>query len=105
MFEFVGAEADPGGDDEAGIIRSAIRGRERRERGRIDPTHERPRSGCHAGLGAVLGLQAPLHDFELQRADGGKQRGPGGCVARRERLDHAFLQELLQAGAIFLGVG
>ena len=45
-----------------------------------------------------------MDDFELQRADGGEERGTGRGVAGAEGLDDAFLQQLLEAGAVFLGV-
>jgi len=38
-----------------------------------------------------------LHDFKLQRTDGGKQRRFDGRVAQIQRLDDAFLQKLVEA--------
>src|SRR5690606_27356415 len=63
-----------------------------------------PWGGGEPRLRAVFALQAPLHDLELQGADGREEGGAGRCVAGVERLDYAFLQELFETGAILLRV-
>ena len=96
VVEFVGAEADALGDDD---------GRRVFKRGvRLGPFEERPGSGDEFRLGIVLGLEAPLDDFELERTDGGEEGGAGRGVAGVEGLDDAFLQELFETSAIFFGV-
>ena len=97
MIEFVGAEADAGGDDESrGVL-------ERRMR--LQPAEDGPGRGRQSRFGPVFRLQAELHDLELQRADGGEKGGAGRTVPGREGLDDTFLEELLEAGAVFFGVG
>ena len=40
----------------------------------LEPPEKLPRRGLKARLGAVFGVQAVLHDLELQRADRRQQR-------------------------------
>src|SRR5690606_29112567 len=55
-------------------------------------------------LGAVLGQHPVLDHLELQGADRGQQGRLGLARADHQHLDHALLEQLLEAQAELLGV-
>ena len=57
------------------------------------------------GLGVVFGFEAGLYDLELEGANGSKEGRAGGAEADGKGLDDALLHELVEASAVFLGVG
>ena len=61
------------------------------------PADDTPRRGFKPGFRAVFAFETELHDFKLQRTDGGKQRCFYRGIAEIQRLDDSFLQQLVEA--------
>ena len=62
-----------------------------------EPADDGPGRGFEARDRAVLAFQTILHDFKLQRSDGGEQGNFHGGIAEVQNLNDAFLQELFEA--------
>lgn len=82
------------GDARAGGQRERVQGLLGDVRGQ--PADHRPGSGFEPGFRPVLALEPELHHLELERPHRRQQRRLDGRMPQVQRLDHAFLQQLLQ---------